>query len=316
MSSSTTFHSSRCLRMRAPKPTCSRCISSCQCQAITLEEGPLIDPHRCVGCLLCTVACPTGALVPKEGRLFDLLAPQKGVTAPVLACTKAGVDGHLRFPCLGGIPEEGLLALMFLSPIRQLNATGCGDCPRSFILAPLQERFAHCRKMIPQTDGRQMELITERGKLRYRDISYDRREFFRAYRSILMRKAVEINQGIRGAAPPKESSGKGTPERRQLLNRVMAGLSQESQPPILAKYYFALSLQEGCDLCFLCSGVCPTGALEGSYGNPAALLFRGALCVGCGLCRDICPRESLSLAPARKWAEINTCNPLVAGRRL
>ncbi|MDZ4163750.1 MAG: 4Fe-4S binding protein [Smithellaceae bacterium] len=305
------FHDARCLRMRSSRATCERCVISCPLQAITIQEGPVIDHDRCVGCLQCTVSCPTGALLPKDTSLFSLLTPLKGISAPVLGCLRKGVDGHLRFPCLGGLPEEAILALMLFSPLLQLNLTGCHECPSGFILAELKERIKRCREALTLEEEGGITLATERSKLKLTEVSYNRRDFFRTYRSILLRGAAEIDRGIRTSVMPAASVAKGPPERRQLLNRATASLPEGRKAPILARYYFELSLGETCDLCFLCGGACPTGALEASYGNPPALLFRGALCVGCDLCREVCPKEALTLSACREWDRVNTCRPLV-----
>ncbi|MDI6725983.1 MAG: 4Fe-4S binding protein, partial [Smithellaceae bacterium] len=73
MNGEVAFHDRRCLRMRSSRASCEECAKGCPLRAITIGEGPVSDQHRCVGCLLCTVSCPTGALVPREASLFGLL---------------------------------------------------------------------------------------------------------------------------------------------------------------------------------------------------------------------------------------------------
>jgi len=81
-------------------------------------------------------------------------------------------------------------------------------------------------------------------------------------------------------------------------NDMVGGLSNK----ILANYYFDLLVDENCDMCFACRGMCPTGALRETYMNDAhgenpeqKLLFNASLCNGCGLCSDFCAQSSISI---------------------
>lgn len=306
------FQDTRCLRMRSHRATCERCLSHCPQRAITMAQGPVINHDRCTGCLLCTVACPTGALLHKEAQLFPLLTHRDELEYSVLGCTRPGVVGHFHYPCLGGLPEEIILAFLHLSLELQLNLTGCASCPRGSIVEMLTRRVGKCRAITAPGKAGALRLVMESKHLHFRDRSYSRRDFFRIYRTAFWRGMGEIDRGLRGISHPVRANTKGPPEKRQLLNLVMARLSPDVQQPLLGHFYFELSLRESCDLCFSCGGVCPTGALEISYGNPPALLFRSALCTGCGLCAEICPRGALLLTNASTWEKVNTCRPLVA----
>jgi len=53
-----------------------------------------------------------------------------------------------------------------------------------------------------------------------------------------------------------------------------------------------------CTLCGLCTGICPTGALEMREDErETSLFFNGALCTGCGLCVRKCPVKALRMYP-------------------
>src|SRR5690606_41466234 len=53
---------------------------------------------------------------------------------------------------------------------------------------------------------------------------------------------------------------------------------------------------EGCTLCLACVGSCPTGALQDNPDRPE-LRFQEDACVQCGLCKNTCPEQVITLEP-------------------
>jgi heterodisulfide reductase subunit A-like polyferredoxin len=47
---------------------CEECPDRCFFDAITVDDTALIDEDRCMGCGLCAVTCPAGAISLKEIR--------------------------------------------------------------------------------------------------------------------------------------------------------------------------------------------------------------------------------------------------------
>ncbi|MBI5049629.1 MAG: hypothetical protein HZC11_01830 [Nitrospirae bacterium] len=82
-------------------------------------------------------------------------------------------------------------------------------------------------------------------------------------------------------------------------NDAVGGLSNK----ILKNYYYNLVVDDNCDMCFACVGMCPTGALkephvsddEHGENAPRQLLFNASFCNGCGLCSDFCVQSSISI---------------------
>ena len=56
-------------------PPCERCLAALACLkgALTQKEAgapPTLQPQRCSGCGYCSLACPHGAVVEHEGRVY------------------------------------------------------------------------------------------------------------------------------------------------------------------------------------------------------------------------------------------------------
>ncbi|MGH8721942.1 MAG: 4Fe-4S binding protein, partial [Burkholderiales bacterium] len=58
---------------------------------------------------------------------------------------------------------------------------------------------------------------------------------------------------------------------------------------------------EGCTLCLACVGACPTGALQDNPERPQ-LRFQEDLCIQCGLCKNTCPENVITLEPRFNFA--------------
>lgn len=55
---------------------CETCLDRCFFSAISVDDVAVIDPEKCLGCGVCQVTCPTGALTMKETRETDFV-PEK-----------------------------------------------------------------------------------------------------------------------------------------------------------------------------------------------------------------------------------------------
>jgi len=328
--------------MRFNQNRCSKCADRCPHAAINLEGGLSIDYGACTECMLCVSECPSGGLDLDPKDFYFLLTKLKKAPMPVVGCkVKPEMDAHAHTFCLGSLSEERLLIFMVLldAPV-QINLTGCASCKNRGIVDVLKKRLEAIEQKISlkESEARdytlppapytlhptpytlhaarytlnKITLVENKSALQYEDVPCDRRGFFTALKKITMESAA----GFFDNSTERESmnySDKTLPSGRKLLNKVYSVVSEKPSKGLLDNYYYDVKVEDNCDVCFSCTGMCPAGALkstydlqtateEPSYQGPSKLelFFFPSLCVGCGLCSDFCMSKSISVVQGFK----------------
>ena len=82
-----------------PAPCVDACITGAMYKA---DTGTHCDDDKCVGCWMCVMACPYGAITPRQTALKCDLCPDR-----------AGNSGRARYACIEACPTEALFAGTF-----------------------------------------------------------------------------------------------------------------------------------------------------------------------------------------------------------
>lgn len=144
--------------------------------------------------------------------------------------------------------------------------------------------------------------------------SPDRRDFFRAFKTVSLQAAAETWWAFKDEPRRQEehwASSKHLPHRLQLLVSALGRVGRE-QRPLLLPLLTTVTVAESCTLCEACVGLCPSGALtsrENAGGRPE-LFFAWQRCSGCGLCREFCPAKAVELRRP-SLAEVQHSEPLL-----
>ncbi|MDP2279678.1 MAG: hypothetical protein Q8K51_15825 [Nitrospirota bacterium] len=309
---------SRCLRMRFNQNSCARCIEQCRFNAITIAEDVSISTGKCSECMLCVSACPSDCFDISRLDFYSLIGKlrkvQSSVTSPVLGCrANAKTPSHEKTFCFGFLSEEHIIALAVLMHNQiQIDLSGCESCRNSFIVAVLEKRIADVEVKTSLIISDKIKIVKNKADLKFDDVSYDRRGFFKALKNVTVMQAAGLFGDEDTGEEMRSYSAKKLPFKRELLNRALSvlpvgdslpqatrrgeTLQEEPRHGLLKNYYYTVNAAETCNNCFACIGMCPTGALKiEDKGDDRELFFSASLCNGCGLCRDFCFNSALRI---------------------
>jgi len=289
---------SRCLLARNSNSTCARCQDACTHKAINLQQRPLApDSERCRGCLACTRECRTGALSLPTDNLRHTLASLDRQSHLVVSCTKNfHCEAQIKIPCLGGLPEELLVALLAASsaPIT-VDLSLCRNCDRGEVAGRVEEMVQKVARIFPaETAGGRLTVCWRQSALP--SPAQERRAFFRSLRDMAVSGSRSLLAAEQQGREPAFSR-KQVPEPRLLLQDALTNASAAMAALIAEHYFYTLYVVAACNLCGACAGVCPSGALRVSRSETGRTLdFLPKNCTGCGACREICRQTAMHLA--------------------
>jgi len=299
-----------CLNVRAEKALCKRCLDVCPGDAISFNEdwGLELDVLSCQRCLLCTTACPNGAIVARTEQdpyiqaqyLLGRMVREKAIRPLSIVCgaepKEAADEGTLVVPCIGCIAEDTLLLCKAV--------TGCmptwKGCRKGCALAKGSSLWRKARK--------RADILIVLFEVLVPDIDYDisgkmtRRKFIkesgRTLTAIALQDAAEyldpLGQGGEGEKDPTPGTAwvKAEPKR---LHRLRSMLGKERMRTRASSEDGPVIDGSGCTACGACAAVCPTGALQMISGDSTIMiLFDHTRCTECGGCKAICPERAMA----------------------
>lgn len=288
--------------MRFNRNVCSECTSICRSAAITIDEDLHILTDNCSECMLCVSACPSDCFEIQGLDFYSLINRLRkilsSVSSPVLGCAASENSAcHVKTSCLGFLSEEHLMAFsVFIEDTLQIDLTGCADCKNGFILDVLKKRIESVETKTSMMISSRIKLVNKKADLKFQEIAYDRRGFFKAIKNMTFTHAAGLFDNDDSGEVLQSYSSKKLPVKRDLLNRTMKVLPEEEYNTLLKRYYYLVTVTEDCNNCFACIGMCPTGALKiESNEDRRDLFFSSSLCNGCGLCEGFCINKSVRI---------------------
>jgi ferredoxin len=274
------FHPERCTRAWLRESTCDLCVSACPVKALNLQNGRVVvDSSKCIVCGVCVAACPLQAFDVGVGyrQILQRIAGRKEV---LLSCRNLG-EGEVRIPCLGFLDKALLYALAAEGVELQLDVTSCESCPARSGM----ERFIQALNEVQaQLKQKNRSLVVRMVRLRP---------------EIPPGVSQQSLGGSRGEEKPSMTRPRRQiPEKVTLRAEVLRSIwfNLDDRVPWQHPHFYG----ERCNLCGVCAGVCPTGALIMEEGL-GTLQIRLSDCASCRTCIEACDTGALiqdTTAPA------------------
>jgi ferredoxin len=302
------FDADLCAHSRNRKTGCTRCLDVCPTSAIRPDgDHVVIDPHVCAGCGACHSVCPTGAAsyaLPSSSdlliRLRTLLGAYRtaGGKQPALLLHDQRHGDEL----IGAMAQRGRGLPARVLPFAVNEVTQIGF---EFLSAAFAYGAAQLLILVPP--GKSGELEALAGQIGLMETVMTGLGFGSGRIGVLREQDPEIVEAELYDLPMMEPAATGSflpmGGKRALIRLALGHLHDVAPAPIetlpLAPGapFGAVAIDaQGCTLCLACVGACPTGALQDNPETPQ-LRFQEDACIQCGLCRNTCPENVITLVP-------------------
>ncbi len=303
-----------CAHSRNRVVGCDLCLNACPTGAITPAGDHVhVDPFVCSGHGVCASLCPTGAIafdLPAANGMFERLRVLAGTyrraggrDMVLLVHDPRHGDEMLSAMARAG---RGLPAHVVPFAVNEVTVIGL-----DFLLTAFA--FGVARIAILARAARGEDLGPLRAHATLVDV------ILKGLGYAGDRVAIEdeadpeaLALRLRGNPPDSlEPAAKHrvTGEKRTTLMLALDHLHAHAPAPAdvvelpVGAPFGRIDLdRDRCTLCLSCVGACPTGALH-DHPEAPQLSFTEVNCVQCGLCRNTCPENAISLVPQINFAE-------------
>ena len=306
------FKQMACLRSRFNKNDCRACLNECRSGALELNGRTIsYDTGKCTGCMRCMAVCPNDAFTADIDMLHLLKKIQKQKLV-VLSCrNKEQFFPHERIQCIGALSEPLLASMNSLAKGKIfLDVTQCNSCSNAHCLDSIKNSLRTLRANETEADSTfKVKLVPDEDQFPEVDAKQSRRFFLKGTSRAIADFGIETcSKAIENNDTKKEESRKGPVKNSLFLQFAMDNTADAEERKNLEPFFYSIEADELCNLCPVCSGMCPTGALKRvTEDGKKHLVFKSSDCSGCGLCRDFCKKQALSVS--RGFAG-NTREPL------
>jgi len=307
------------------------CVSLCPFKAISVTDSISIDPSKCISCNICATSCPHGVFdpkIPSDSSLCEgiLAARKKGKDVIRFSCDRCnGRYGKPRrraakgaekivLPCLGSLSE----ALPVYAMLLDFRVT-IDLCPEDCAFSEGRKCYNLAMRRLDNVRRsfvvRSYDASREAGNRRVTGL--ERREFLLSAGERIMKILFDLEEP-RTNGPSPDFYRQSLPPRRKELLIVTKELESNARDVNLESYPI-LDLQINkalCNLCEVCSVMCPTGALRyAEKGNSGSIAFSLGRCTGCRLCIEVCPNSCVSSSDA-SLGDINSSERVLVEKKM
>lgn len=320
-----------CLNVAAKRgDVCARCMDVCPTNSITIEGSSIKVNDECRKCGLCTMACPTEALMNQAimaKSLYDKIARAAQIHEQCyITCTRAlkrePLANEILLPCVGVVPSELWFAL--LSEYDNINVyLPLGICDRCRTTTG-EEAYVTQIAAAEELSGGAVGLEVEKKNLNHEQSrAYKRSQFMgqmaRAGQSLVATANPALG-GLQAVARKIQAHSNQIYEMQRALERTVGDtttanrrriltqkrkmmLTALQRRPALAKR-FELKVpvcdMSRCSMCGDCVVACTQHACD--LDERGHFSVEPAYCVNCEACAIVCPEKCLTMEPCESAA--------------
>lgn len=275
---------------------CDLCNTACQHGAISkTEDGIVIDAYQCVDCGACVAVCPTGAI--ENERFSDktfteyidkLILPQK---ATAVITNEQGLHEIWWDNRTGSFEQTIFLPYEPLAGLSLFHF--CYLLGKGITNIVMYEPAS---QDLPGASQKQIDLINE-----FVEGIYGISPLVSRITEVTKLSDAIANSNAIGAIPAQEITTAPFIHRRASLVADLGhlvrqtGAELEVSPNGYIPFATLTCDTSKCTQCLACLNVCQVGAITADEAN-LSLDHQGAMCVGCGLCKAVCPEDALRLS--------------------
>ena len=297
-----------CAYSRATIKGCTRCIDHCPTSAIKPDGDKVeFDPYVCAGCGTCASICPTGAAhynLPAGETLIKRLRIQlktyigaKGKTPCILVHDQVFGEDVINLIARNG---NGLPSNIIPFSVNQVTQVGL-----DFLLAASAYGAERVLLLLPFSKNDEQEILNK--ELNLAELILDGLGYGKNHFEIITSMDPETIENKFYSLDKVNSMPNADflplGRKRSVMSLALAEIHKYAPKPVdsislpnNAPFGTVIIDTNGCTVCLACVGACPTGALRDNEEKPQ-LSFIENSCVQCGLCKNTCPENVISLEP-------------------
>ena len=124
----------------------------------------------------------------------------------------------------------------------------------------------------------------------------NRRSFLRGMKNSLISAVESQLPTFQHDLSDGGSRNRRVPYKVKLVKELLKYLDQKKKDFVSSLCLYQVQVSDSCNVCPLCKGICPTGAIKiEKIDQEKILVIDNTLCSGCGLCVTFCKNDALRL---------------------
>lgn len=308
----------KCLKSIHRASACELCRDVCPTEAINFSATSLrFDPLKCTQCAACVAACLTDVFATEDlsdEMLMELIEEKRETSCEIIfSCqqTQNPARNAIAVPCLARLDRSLLLSCCITANTSSLQLVhgACDTCHFPCIKGLLTDTLDYVQRVLDAFESHVcVSLVNLKDTSIKKNVTIDgmtrqghlkRRLFLNLFGKKTSNKQTPI---VVSKIPKVLQENRETDRLFKKNNRLVSTLKSLQQEFVLRDVSVKIGKKpiidrEKCKECFICTKVCPTGALHMDAEEDFQIVCSPQLCIECHLCADVCFSKSIFFVP-------------------